>query len=499
MEKTDNNSTMKIIKKLCVFVLAFQLLGCSTDLDTQLQGQYTTETFFKTKEHAILAVNATYKIASFNSTNNNLWVFGDVASDDTVKGGNDGDQSDIAFVDNFTANPDNGAIESFWKHYYEGIARANNVIFYVPNIEMDAVLRNQIVGEAKFLRAYFYFHLVNIYGNIPLRLTPALNINDLSIPISNVADVYAQIEKDLKDASENLPNNYAVTETGRATKGAALGLLSKVYLFQQKWDLALSTASQLDGLGYTLNPIYRNNFEIEKENNLESIFEIQHLGGQIPAAGTYLNQYFSPNVLNGYFFNAPTLNFINEFEKTADLTVDPRLDYTVGRQGNKWVDGQDYSSDWSPSTGFLDKKMAQKVGLNPIGDGGQNYVFMRYAEILLIKSEALNELNRADEALIPLNKIRKRARESYIFDDKLNGFGTIPANLLSNVTTTNQSNLRDAIRHERRVELGLEFHRYYDILRYGKAYSESVLQNFNYEKNRYFPIPQSEVDTNSKI
>ena len=143
--------------------------------------------------------------------------------------------------------------------------------------------------------------------------------------------------------------------------------------------------------------------------------------------------------------------------------------------------------------------MAQKVGLNPIGDGGQNYVFMRYAEILLIKSEALNELNRADEALIPLNKIRKRARESYLFDDKLNGFGTIPANLLSNVTTTNQSNLRDAIRHERRVELGLEFHRYYDILRYGKAYSESVLQNFNYEKNRYFPIPQSEVDTNSKI
>ena len=118
---------------------------------------------------------------------------------------------------------------------------------------------------------------------------------------------------------------------------------------------------------------------------------------------------------------------------------------------------------------------------------------------MLIKAEALNELNRTDEALIPLNKIRTRARESYLFDDKLNGFGTIPANLLPAVTTTNQSNLRDAIRHERRVELGLEFHRYYDVLRYGKAYAESVLQNFNYETNRYFPIPQSEVDTNSKI
>ena len=162
MKKIDNNSTMKSIKKMGLLLIVFQLLGCSTDLDTQLQGQYTTETFFKTKEHAILAINATYKIASFNSTNNNLWVFGDVASDDTVKGGNDGDQSDIAFVDNFTANPDNGAIESFWKHNYEGIARANNVIFYVPSIQMDAVLRNQIVGEAKFLRAYFYYHLVNI-------------------------------------------------------------------------------------------------------------------------------------------------------------------------------------------------------------------------------------------------------------------------------------------------------------------------------------------------
>jgi hypothetical protein len=490
---------MNIIKKISVLFLIFHLFSCNGELDTQLQGQYTTETFFKTKEHAILALNATYKIASFNSTNNLLWVFGDVASDDTVKGGNDGDQSDVAFIDNFTANPDNGAIEALWKHYYEGIARANNVIYYVPNIEMDVVLKNQIVGEAKFLRAYYYYHLVNVYGKIPLRLTPALNINDLSIPVSDVQEIYQQIEKDLLDAAQSLPVVHPVSELGRATKGAAFGLLSKVYLFQQKWDLALSTANQLDGLGYVLSPIYRNNFDVTKENNLESIFEIQHLAGQIPATGSYTNQYFSPNVLNGYFFNAPTLDFVNEFEKTAASISDPRLDYTVGRQGNLWLDSQPYSIDWSPATGFLDKKMAQKVGLEPIGDGGLNYVFMRYAEILLIKAEALNELNQGSEALIPLNQVRKRARESYLFDNELIGFGSIPNDLLPAVTTSNQNALRQAIQHERRVELGLEFHRYYDILRYGKAYAEANLLNFNYEKNRYFPIPQSEVDTNSKI
>ena len=497
--KNNKYQQMKIKKTFCAISLVLLFVSCSTNLDTELQGEYTTETFFKTKDHAVLAINATYKIASFNSTNNLLWVFGDVASDDTVKGGNDGDQSDINFINNFTANPDNGAIEAFWKHYYEGISRANNVIYYVPNIQMESVLKDRIIAEAKFLRAYYYFHLVNIYGNIPLRLTPALNVNDLSIPLSTVTVVYAQMEQDLNDASALLPINYPATETGRATKGAALGLLSKVYLFQEKWQLALTTANEIDGLGYGLSPIYRNNFEIAHENKIESIFEIQHVGGQIPAAGSFLNQYVSPNVLNGYFFNAPTANFVNEFEKTATEIVDPRLDYTVGRAGNKWVDGQDFMSEWSPATGYLDKKQAQPVAVDPIGDGGLNYVFMRYAEILLIKAEALNELNRGNEGTTPLNAIRKRARESYLFDNAIIGFGTIPADLLPDVTYTNQTSMRDAIRHERRVELGLEFHRFYDVIRYGKTYAEQVLQNFNYEKNRYFPIPQSERDTNSKI
>ena len=145
-----------------LFFFVLSLTSCENMLDVDLQGEYTNNTFYQTKEHAIFAINSTYQIASFSSTANNLWVFGDVASDDAVKGGNSGDLSDITYINDFNVNSDNGQIESIWKHYYEGIIRANNVTSYVPDIEMDETLKQQIVGEAKFLRAYYYFHLVNI-------------------------------------------------------------------------------------------------------------------------------------------------------------------------------------------------------------------------------------------------------------------------------------------------------------------------------------------------
>ncbi len=492
---------MKIKNIFLSIALLTILVNCS-DLDTELKGQYTTDTFFKTKEQAISAVNATYQIAAFNNTNNNLWVFGDVASDDTVKGGNSGDASDIGYVDSFQVNPDNGAIEAFWKHYYEGIARANNVIYNVPSINMDPLLRDRIVGEAKFLRAYYYFHLTNVFGKVPLRITPVLNVNDLSAPLSSVEEVYAQIVKDLTDASTTLSPTYGPADKGRATKGAALGLLAKVFLFQKKYPESLAAVNQVESMGYALTPLYTHNFDLAHKNNSESVFEIQHLPNQIVFQGSYINQYFSPAYLNGYFFNAPTASFVNEFEKTAGSVNDPRLDYSVGRLGNKWVDGTDFDPEWSPATGYLDKKHASEViGSTPIGDGAKNYVFMRYSEILLIKAEALNELGRGAEALSPLNRIRERARNSYLYDTSLAGFGTVPALLLPNVVNAEQSSLRDAIRHERRVELGLEFHRFYDLMRYGKVYAENALRgtNFTYENNRYFPLPQSERDTNTKI
>jgi starch-binding outer membrane protein, SusD/RagB family len=494
--------TMKNINKifLTLFILGFN--GCDDFLTEDLQGTYSNATFYKTEAHALLAISGVYNSTSFVSTDNDLWVFGDVASDDAMKGGLAGDQSDIQFIDDFSYSRNNGALEKIWKHYYEGITRANYLLYYGPDIAMDADLNHRILAEAKFLRAYFYFNLVNIFGEIPLKLTPPINPDEINKPKSPTADVYAQIELDLRDAIDYLASSYTGSDVGRATSGAAWGLLAKALLYQQKWDEALTAIVAVDAAGaYSLQNVYKNNFLDSTQNNSESLFEIQHLSGQLPKLGSHLDQYFSPPKDNGYYFNVPLQDFVDEFEETVSNVLDPRLDYTVGRTGQKWINGEDFDPAWSP-TGYLQKKHSQSLREEPIiGDASLNYVYLRYADILLMKAEGLNELGRTAEAQSPLNAVRKRARESYLYDEDLAGFGTVPADLLPDVISTDQQTVRDAIRHERRVELGFEFHRYFDLMRYGQAEAETALQGtgFTYAAKRYFPIPQSELDTNPSI
>jgi hypothetical protein len=494
------------MKKSIIIIAAFILVigtGCSDFLDEHLEGTYSSATFYKTEAHAQLAIAGVYNTASFVSTDNKLWVIGDVASDDATKGGGAGDQTDIQFIDEFNYTRSNGVLDRIWKRYYEGISRANYLLHYGPDITMDAHLRDRILGEAKFLRAYFYFNLVNIFGGVPLKLNPPLNSSDINRPVSTAGAVYTQIEMDLKEAIPVLEATYTGLDVGRATKGAALGLLAKSYLFQQKWSDVLATITQIDQLGlYNLQQVYKNNFIDSTQNNSESLFEIQHLSNQVPKTGSYLNQYFSPSKDNGYFFDAPLQNFVDEFEKTAGLIVDPRLDYTVGRAGQKWVNGENFDPTWS-ATGFLQRKHVQPKKEEPIiGDASLNYVYMRYADILLMKAEALNESNQSADALIPLNAVRKRARESYLYDSGLPGFGAVPSSLLPDVVSTDQQTVRDAIRHERRVELGFEFHRYFDLIRYGQQAADAALGSagFTYAGNQgRFLIPQSELDTNPTI
>lgn len=489
---------------LLSIVGAIILGGCDDFLQEDLQGDYSSSTFYKTKDHAILAINGAYQPASFSNVANALWVFGDVASDDANKGGNPGDQSEIQFIDEFSITPDNGYLESIWKQYYEGVNRCNDVIYNVPQINMEQAMQSRIVGEAKFLRAYYYFHLVNIFGEIPLKTKPALTDEDLHVKTSTVSALYQQIEKDLKDAVAALPASYSGSDVGRATKGAALGLWAKVTLFQGKWEQTLNHVSDVEALGvYDLMPLFSDNFKVDNDNNQESLFEIQHLSGQDPFMGSFLNQWFSPQSENGYFFDVPTQNLVDEFEVTPQGVVDPRLDYSVGREGAKWVNGEEFDPSWSP-TGYLQKKHIQplsQVIMGTKGDADLNYSFMRYAEVLLMKAEALNELNHPDQALVPLNRVRQRARESYLYDNALPGYGAIPLDLLKDFSSSSQQDVRLAIRHERRVELSFEFHRFYDLMRYGKQVAESALRNtnFKFDNNRYFPIPQSEKDTNSAI
>lgn len=491
-----------MLKSFRILIIGVVLLmGCTDFLNEDMEGIYTSVTFYQTDEHAMLALTAAYQPMSFTSIRNPLWVFGDVASDDAIKGGIPGDQSEIEFIEQFTYTRDNGFLLSIWQRYYEGISRANDVIHRLgPDVSSE--VKESVIAEAKFLRAYYYFHLVNIFGEIPLKTTPAYTADDLHVPTSTVAHVYERIENDLIDASIVLP--ATTLENGRATKGAALGLLAKVYLFQEQYQFCLDVIDDIELLSlYSLMPFYNQSFRYDTQNNSESLFEIQHLSGQDPFVGNSLNQWFAPQAENGYFFNVPTEDFVNAFEETVGGVFDPRLDYTLGREGTTWINGEPFNPGWSP-TGFIQKKHLQPLSEIPAGtkgNGDLNYVFMRYAEILLMKAEALNELNQSPLAIVPLNEVRKRARESYLYDESLDGFGNVPTDLLPDITTTNQGQLRDIIRNERRVELGFEFHRFYDLMRYGKSYAEGKLVNTNfiYDEHRFFPIPQNEADINNQI
>lgn len=502
---TFRNQTMKVhvaktigIKPQPILMLVILLTffsSCEDFLTENLKGSFSSDTFYRNDKQAIQAINGVYQGISFSSADNVIWVFGDVASDDAVKGGNPGDQAEITYIDEFTANSTNGMINNYWRFAYETIARANNVIAHVPAVSMDEALKNRIIGEAKFLRAYSYFNLVNIFGKVPLKLLPQLTQETIHVPLSEVSDVYVQIEKDLNEAAAVLPVSYPVSEIGRVTKGAALAMLGKASLFQQKWTAATGYFQQVDELGiYSLLPDYANNFKLAYENSSESIFEIQHLTEQNPMTGNAMNQWFAPPVEGGYYFNAPTQSLVDAFEKSATGEVDPRLDATVGRDGQPWLNGDLFSAGWS-STGYLTKKHQQplsEVSSSLKGDGDLNYIYLRYADVLLMKAEAYNEAGNAELAKASLNKVRQRARASYA--------GTPPDDLLADVTTSDQNLLRTAIQKERRVELAQEFHRYFDLARWGKSVAEAALgTDFNYEKNRYLPIPQKESDANQAI
>jgi hypothetical protein len=483
--------------KTAFVLLAFStvLLGsCTKFLTEDLKGEFSSDTYYKNDKQALQAIAGAYNALSFSSPNNAIWVFGAVASDDAVKGGNAGDQSEITPIDDFTANSSNGIIFNYWSFAYEGIARANNVIANVPAVPMDEALKSRIVGEAKFIRAYSYFNLVNIFGKIPLKLLPQLSTETIHVPLSEVAAIYQQIEKDLTEAAVVLPESYNVNDMGRVTKGAALAMLGKVSLYQQKWSAAIGYFQQVEALGiYHLLPDYASNFKLAYENSSESIFEIQQLTAQNPFTGNAMNQWFAPSAEGGYYFNAPTQSLVNAFEKSG-TDVDPRLDASVGRNGQPWLNGDVFSSTWSP-TGFLTKKHQQplsEVSSSLKGDGDLNYIYLRYADLLLMKAEAFNEDGKADSARANLNKVRERARGSF--------GGTPPAGLLADIATLDKAQLAAAIQKERRAELAQEFHRYFDLMRWGKTTAEAALgANFNYETKRYFPLPQKEIDANQGL
>ncbi|UOU97114.1 RagB/SusD family nutrient uptake outer membrane protein [Chryseobacterium daecheongense] len=463
----------KIFLSITLLVL---VTSCKDDyLDIKQEGVVEASAFFQTQEDAIQATSAIYSFLRSweNSAFPYQYVFG-VPADDVIKGSNPGDASFINVYDNFTYTQSDGGVEGYWIGQWQAVNRCNQVITNVPNIEMDTTLKNRLIAEAKMLRAYFYFNLVRIYGGVPIYDGLQANYN---IPRNSINEVYDFIISDLTAAAAVLPQTYPASDLGRVTKGGALGLLSKVYLYKKDWQKAYDTSNQVISMGYSLDPDFNHLFRPAGEFGTESIFEVncqcssQYGGSQYAEVQGVRNQF-------GWGFFTPSQALENAFE-----AGDIRKELTILRNGETTPEGDLIQKGDPLSVDTYNQKVYVPKALNnnACGYGSiQNIRILRFAEILLINAEAANELGNTATAITNLNKVRTRAQ-------------------LANTTATTQAALRTAIWNERRVELALEGDRFVDLVRTGQAATVLASYGFTPGKNELFPIPLNSINQSNGV
>ena len=408
----------------------------------------------------------------------NDFIVDDIASDDVKKKWNpDGDQAWMDQVQSFNFTASNQAFNGQWSYDYEGISRTNLAISYLTDaaitakIGIDPALKDRLLGEVYFLRAFYYFDLVNNFGGVPLVLKPLSSFDEAyRVAKRETPDkVYAQVSADLAQAKTLLPNSkYSdPVEPWRASKGAVLALQAKVALYNHQWTDVISIVTELEGLNfYSLNANYFDSFDVTKEaTETEVIFDYDHQSLQTPRKGNGLCAPLD------WGFIAPTDNFLAEFE-----TDDPRLLYTVN---------------------VTDKAVYKLLGAtNTIykgnDDAPSNKIYIRLADVLLWKAEAYNETGNYPQAIAIINTIRNRARTSVTVSGALPPPGTLPDR---SVASVDKNEIMGWLMHERRVELGFESQRFNDLKRWviAKQVLTALGKNFQ-DFNYLYPIPQGEID-----
>ncbi|MGB5820164.1 MAG: RagB/SusD family nutrient uptake outer membrane protein [Saonia sp.] len=394
----------------------------------------------------------------------------EIISDNSDKGSAPTDTgADKNLLDGLTHTTSVPSVRAMWEQWYKTIGRASLAIEFTEEFSpIDENLRARLIGECKFLRALNYFWLVRSFGDVPLQ--------DIDILTrAPAANVYAFIEQDLLEAIPVLPlkSEYANQDLGRATKGAAQSLLAKVYLYQEKWQDAADIANTVITSGeYDLEPDYATVWRASTENGIESIFELQGRG-EIIAHG--IQQYSSTQGARGpdgfgWGFNTPSEDLLNAFEAEGDAI---RRDATIIFRGETLFDGRVVNAG-AENPRYNEKAYSSANAGQP--DGDKNIRILRFAEILLIRAEALNELGQSSDALVPLNRVRTRVN-------------------LSDVTTTDQSALRQAIWKERRLELAMEHDRWFDLLRTDRAAEVMTALGFPFITGRHelYPIPNDQL------
>ena len=470
---------MKSAMRLTIILVLFQLSGCEAILDKEPIAILDAGSFFQTENDAVQSINAAYNPLLFNNANNNfLWAFAEVTGDAAIPGG-DGSRPGIVEMETFSYTPRTEELNSYWKLQFKGITQCNLVLDNIVKVNMPEGSKNQIIGEALFLRSYYYFLLTQVFGDVPLylKVTPP---DQLKIKKSSKADIYKQISSDCDKAANLLPLSHNGSNTGRATKGAALALAAKVSLYGNDYNKVLEYTSKIKALNtYKLVKDYRENFMKLSQNNTESVWEIQHTNLEL-GVGNFINQWWASIKFLGYGFAEVTPLYVSVFEPN-----DPRLKFTVAMNNDPYF-GLIYKNSFSSTTYSPRKFLQPNSELTQKADGDINYPAIRYAEVLLWEAEALIELGRMQEALAPLETVRARARAQTAVP------GTLPA-----ITSTNQVTLRQAVRRERQTELGFELHRFFDLVRWGIAVES--LPGFQKGKHEVFPIPQTEIDLNPSL
>jgi len=491
----EMKKTLSISKLL--FLLLFLNACGDSFLDRPPLGSLTEGSFPQTAAEAVSATNGIYNTLRVWQFNTGGFPLLDIMSDDARKGSNPGDASQLLMFDEFSYTPSNEHIENWYRTLYLGIRRSHLVLEKVPDIDMDETLKNRLLGEARFLRGYFYSILARAFGDVPLVLSSQVTSG---VTVSSSEQIYQDVVfPDLLFALDNLPeqSEYEEADIGRASKGAARGLLSRLYLFRKDFISAEKYAMEIiNSQQYDLEETFFLAFGPSGQFGVESVFEI----GALPEASMELggNQFGNTQGVRGtpnygWGFNRPAhewMLFIG-----AD---DPRLDASVIFPGEV-LDGVLIVGDLSsPDTLYTDNTKTeileieaynQKVyapGEEVIAQWGHNRKIIRYADVLLMAAEALNENNKMDQALIYLNLVRNRARE---------GNQTI----LPDITTIDQNQLREAIFEERRRELFMEGLRFWDLVRTDKAGAVLGPLGFIEGKHELFPLPQSEVDISNGV
>lgn len=522
----------KQINIACALLAAAAMTSCNDWLKEETPGTTELPDFFTGGETAIQVVNAVYAPLMWEYQNNYFseWYIGDIASDDALKGGqNVVDGQDAYDIDNFKVQTNNPILLQYYRAKFQGIIRANLALAQVPEVEPDDAMsesrRDCLMGEAYFMRAFYYFQLVRVFGGVPL-IDGVIDTSDRwAQPRATTEAVYDHIVADLEQAEKLLweRSKYADEDLGRATRGAALAMLTKVNLYRHNYNEAYTWGKKFVdeeyGKEYTLCPNYADNFTLAGENGPESVFEIQYMEeatsdygeGMGFSRGSFTQILTRPRMSklkgnSGWGFDHPTLDLFRAYEPG-----DSRREATIGipdEESQKEVEVMYLNTPY-----YNNKTCLSEGGTFPslahASRGPLNYRLIRAADVLLLYAEAAVESGHATDAKWALEEVRARARANA--DASVTN--PLPAFPGYNGYSDNTDDLRSAIRHERRVELAMEGHRWFDLVRWGIAYDVMDKDNGSYGKNEdevvrehmssfvkgkheLFPIPAEEITLN---